>query len=108
MPHTSHIIVGGVFILETFVIGKIDKKRAEQGDMAGIVDRLAPVGYDFSDGPGYYQFTKLGRVEAVITEIVPVCEDHGLDVEDFAMTEFRSSDGTERSRYEGGRIIRPE
>lgn len=60
----------------------------------------------FTREPEYYEFTKPGRVESVITEMVPVCEDHGLDVEDFQMVEYRKSDHRERSRYEAGKVIR--
>ncbi|MHB9093073.1 MAG: hypothetical protein ACYC21_00255 [Eubacteriales bacterium] len=45
-------------------------------------------------------------MESVITEMVPVCEDHGLDMEDFQMVEYRKSDHRERSRYEAGKVIR--
>jgi len=94
--------------LETYVVGKIDKKKAENGAINGVIRRLSPVGYQFAVGPEHYEFTKLGRVESVITEMVPVCEDHGLDVEDFQLVEYRRSDSEERSRYEGGRIMRRE
>lgn len=93
--------------METYVVGSIDRQKAQQGSINGVIDRLSPVGYRFSADPGGgYTFTKSGRVESVITELVPVCEDHGLDVEDFHLVEYRRSDDTERSRYEGGRIIR--
>lgn len=92
--------------MQTFVVGKIDSNKAKEGVIHGVVERLSPVGYQFMEEQGYLQFSKPGRVESVITEMVPVCEDHGLDVEDFQLVEYRESDGQERARYEGGKIIR--
>lgn len=92
--------------METFVVGEIANNRAANGNIQGVIERLSPIGYQFTQDQEIHKFTKVGRVESVITEMVPVCEDHGLDVEDFIMTEYRKSDGTERSRYEGGKIIR--
>ena len=92
--------------METYVIGRIDRARADNGDIGGVIERLSPVGYQFKTEPGGYEFSKVGRVESVVTEMVPVCEDHGLDVEDFSMVEHRKSDGSERSRYEQGKILR--
>ncbi len=94
--------------METYVIGRIDRARADNGDIRGVIDRLSPVGYEFKTEPEGYEFTKPGRVESVITEMVPICEDHGLDVEDFRLVERRKSDGTERSRYEHGKILRSD
>ncbi len=92
--------------METYVTGKIGRDKAENGSIKGVIDRLSPVGYNFIEKNDYLEFNKVGRVESVITEMVPVCEDHGLDVEDFHLIEYRKSDGLERSRYEDGRIIR--
>lgn len=92
--------------METYVVGKIGRDKAENGSIQGVIDRLSPVGYSFTQNTDYLEFNKVGRVESVITEMVPVCEDHGLDVEDFHLIEYRRSDGLERGRYEDGRIIR--
>ncbi|HWI54872.1 MAG TPA: hypothetical protein VNT57_04225 [Desulfobacteria bacterium] len=94
--------------METYVVGKISRDKAANGSIQGVIDRLSPVGYQFNQKADYLEFNKVGRVESVITEMVPVCEDHGLDVEDFHMFEFRESDGQERSRFEYGKIIRKE
>lgn len=94
--------------METYVVGKIGRAKADNGSMQGVIDRLSPVGYHFTEKADYLEFNKVGRVESIITELVPVCEDHGLDVEDFQMIEFRESDGQERSRFEDGQIIRKE
>jgi hypothetical protein len=40
--------------------------------------------------------------------MVPVCEDHGLDVEAFRLVEYRKNNDTERSRYEGGKVVRED
>lgn len=92
--------------METYVVGKIDRDKAEKGSIDGVIERLTPAGYNFHPAAGSYDFTKTGRVESVITEMVTVCEDHGLDVEDFSLIEYRKSDGLERSRYENGAIKR--
>lgn len=93
-------------MIQTFVVGKISNDRANNGSIEGVIERLSPFGYDFATEGDGVKFTKVGKVESVITEMVPVCEDHGLDVEDFKLVEYRSSDGRERSRYENGKIIR--
>ncbi|MFZ5640575.1 MAG: hypothetical protein ACOY4Q_07775 [Bacillota bacterium] len=92
--------------METYVTGKITADRAEEGRIRGLMDRLSPVGYMFTETAEGVAFTKPGRIESVITEMVPVCEDHGLDVEDFDLREYRKSDNRERSRYDNGKIIR--
>lgn len=92
--------------METYVVGKIDANTAGQGSITGIMERLEPVGYEFKTGSRSYEFTKPGRIESVITELVPVCEDHGLDVEEFELTEYRRSDGSVRGAYRQGRITR--
>ena len=93
--------------METYVVGTISMQRAQQGSIDGVIDRLSPVGYRFSAEPGgSFTFTKTGRVESVITELVPICEDHGLDVEDFRLVEYRKSDDSQRSVYDGGIIMR--
>lgn len=92
--------------MDTFIVGKIEKNVASQGNIEGVIERLSPVGYEFSVNADSYEFSKPGRIEAVITEMVPVCEDHGLDVEEFKLVEYRKNSGEERSRYENGRIVR--
>lgn len=92
--------------METYVKGKISKARAEQGNVRGLINRLKEVGYEFAEELDGISFTKVGKVESVITEMVPVCEDYGLDVEDFKMTEFKQNSNEIRSRYENGKIIR--
>lgn len=92
--------------METFVIGVIERNLASHGNMQGVMTRLSPVGYEFREDPEHYEFNKLGRIESVITEMVPVCEDHGLDVEDFQLVEYSRNSGEERCRYHNGRIIR--
>jgi hypothetical protein len=104
--NTSHIIIGGVFNLETFIVGKIGRNPASQGNIEGVIERLSHVGYEFSVNADYYEFSKPGRIEAVITEMVPVCEDHSLDIEEFGLVEYKRNSGEERSRYENGRIVR--
>lgn len=92
--------------METYVVGKMNRERAEQGNLDGLIERLTPEGYQFDRETDGVTFSKVGRIEAVITEMVPVCEEHGLDVEDFKMTEYRKNDHTERSSYEHGKINR--
>jgi hypothetical protein len=92
--------------METYVTGKITSELARAGSITGLMDRLEPVGYKFAVTPDGIAFTKTGRIESIITELVPVCEDHGLDVEDFDLREYRMSDKRERSRYDNGKIIR--
>ncbi|PKM80282.1 MAG: hypothetical protein CVU89_14405 [Firmicutes bacterium HGW-Firmicutes-14] len=94
--------------METYVVGTIARNTAESGRIRGVIDRLTPVGYEFTAGPDHYRFTKPGRIESVITEMVPVCEDHGLDVEAFRLVEYRKNNDTERSRYEGGKVVRED
>lgn len=92
--------------METYVTGKISPDRAGAGSINGLMGRLRPVGYEFSETAEGVAFTKPGRIESVITELVPVCEDHGLDVEDFDLREYRTSDNRECSRYDNGKIVR--
>ena len=92
--------------METYVAGKISADVAAEGSIEGVIKRLTPVGYEFTPAAEGISFTKPGRIESVITELVPVCEDHGLDVEDFDLREYRTSDNRERSRYDNGKIIR--
>lgn len=91
--------------METYVTGRITTGSAG-GSIDGVIKRLSPVGYDFNPIMEGVAFTKPGRIESVITELVPVCEDHGLDVEDFTLREYRVNDNRERGRYAQGRIIR--
>jgi len=104
--NTSHIIVGGDFNLETYIVGRIERNLASQGNIDGVIERLSPVGYEFSSNEDSYEFRKPGRIESVLTEMVPVCEEHGLDVEEFQLVEYKRNSGEERSHYENGRIVR--
>lgn len=92
--------------METFIVGKIERNLAAQGNIDGVIERLSPVGYEFSVNADCFEFSKPGRIEAVITEMVPVCEEHGLDIEEFQLVEYKRSSGEERSRYENGKILR--
>lgn len=92
--------------MDTFIVGKIERNLASQGNINGVIERLSPVGYEFSVNADCYEFNKPGRIEAVITEMVPVCEDHGLDIEEFQLVEYKRDNREERSRYENGRIVR--
>lgn len=92
--------------METYVTGKINMADAGEGSVEGIIKRLTPVGYDFMPATDGFLFVKTGRIEAVISEMTPVCENHGLDVEDLDLREYRNSDNGEQSKYDNGKIIR--
>ncbi|MDA8234514.1 MAG: hypothetical protein M0Z31_06945 [Clostridia bacterium] len=92
--------------MKTFVEGKImaDDNTA---NIDGFLGRIVPLGYEFLDGDEEeIVFSKPARIESVITELVPTCEEYGLDVEDFELVEYNEDTGVAMAWYEGGRIFR--
>lgn len=91
--------------MKTYVEGKLPGED-KSADIDGFLERIAPLGYEFLEEGKETIFAKPARIESVITELVPTCEEYGLDVEDFQLVEYNEDNGQPRAWYEGGRIER--
>ncbi len=95
--------------METYVVGDFKSSVRDKADrLEQLAANLDDVGYEFNirGSLDSFAFRKLGHIEAVITELVPVCERYGLDVEEFELKEYRVDNHSLRSVYRDGRVIR--
>lgn len=90
--------------METFVEGKLGVNMLAEWQR--LREEAEPLGYRFHESNQDLVFTKLGRIESVINELLPICDSLGLDVDDLRLMERRRNNQSVRSTFEQGRIDR--
>lgn len=86
------------------VRGTLPKKSAEE--IRQLQSQLQEMGYEFAEGVGEISFSRPGRLESVLAEVVPVAEQAGWNVRSDLYLEETHPDKAAKSIYERGRILR--
>jgi len=86
------------------VKGKLPIKQP--GQTEELQTRLRQMGYEYSQEVGEISFSRPGRLESVLSEILPVVEKGGWNARQDLYLEETHPDKTSRSIYEKGRILR--
>lgn len=90
--------------METYVEGKLGSNMLAQ--LHRLKEETEPLGYRFNTIQADTTFTKLGRIESVINELLPICDSLGLDVDDLSLVELSRDNNSVRSVFEDGEIDR--
>lgn len=86
------------------VRGRLPKKQSNQ--IKELQSRLQQLGYEFSEEMGEISFSRPGRLESVLSEILPLVEKSGWNARKELYLEQTHPDKASRSIYENGRIVR--
>lgn len=86
------------------VRGTLPKKSA--GEVKQLQSQLQEMGYEFAEDIAEISFSRPGRLESVLAEVMPIAEKAGWNVRSDLYLEETHPDKASKSVYERGRILR--
>jgi hypothetical protein len=86
------------------VRGRLPKKQS--GQIQELQSQLQQMGYEFSEEMEGISFSRPGRLESVLSEVLPLVEKGGWNARQELYLEETHPEKASRSIYENGRILR--
>lgn len=80
--------------------------KQQSNNLAQFQSKIEQLGYELAEEKGKISFTKVGKLEAILTEIMPLAEESGWNVEQDLYLEETNAEKAASSIYQEGRTLR--